>query len=74
MKVTGPNGNSIFLPAAGGIYKSLDNQGVEGGYWSSSLLKGYSIGSWGMGFDSNGSSVDGYYREGGQSVRPVKAR
>lgn len=34
-KVTGPNGNSIFLPAAG-VYSnnSVDNIGVQGIYWS----------------------------------------
>jgi len=37
-KFTGPNGNSIFLPACG-LFKSsaIENQGTEGFYWSSSL-------------------------------------
>ena len=35
-KVTGPNGNSIFLPAAGSYYESsLNNDGNYGSYWSS---------------------------------------
>lgn len=35
-KVTGPNGNSIFLPAAGSCYESsLNNDGKYGSYWSS---------------------------------------
>ena len=35
-KVTGPNGNSIFLPAAGYRKGSLhDHVGSEGNYWSS---------------------------------------
>ena len=36
-KVVGPNGNSIFLPAAGYRFyeSSLDYAGSDGGYWSS---------------------------------------
>ena len=36
-KVTGPNGNSIFLPAAGGRQKNgnVYNVGTNGYYWSS---------------------------------------
>lgn len=39
-KVTGPNGNSIFLPAAGGRYCSGDvvYVGTYGNYWSSTPL------------------------------------
>ena len=37
-KVTGPNGNSIFLPAAGNIcYTSQYYQGLYGYYWSGTL-------------------------------------
>ncbi|MBO5345387.1 MAG: hypothetical protein J6A44_00595 [Paludibacteraceae bacterium] len=37
-KVTGPNGNSIFLPATGYMYKgTLYDAGSYGYYWSSSL-------------------------------------
>ena len=39
-KVTGPNGNSIFLPAAGGRNGTdLDYSGSRGYYWSSSLYE-----------------------------------
>ena len=68
-KVTGPNGNSIFLPAAGyRLGSSLDCAGIFGLYWSSSpndniayYLDFYS-GSHGMNYGS---------RDGGLSVRPV---
>lgn len=41
-KVTGPNGNSIFLPAAGYRYdSSLGNAGSYGYYWSASLYKSH---------------------------------
>lgn len=37
MVVTGPNGNSIFLPASGYRYgSSVDDVGCDGHYWSSS--------------------------------------
>ena len=40
-KVTGPNGNSIFLPAAGHRrYSDLYYTGSDGCYWSSSLSPG----------------------------------
>ena len=41
-KVTGPNGNSIFLPAAGYRYdSSLGNAGSYGYYWSASLYNSH---------------------------------
>ena len=71
--VTGPNGNSIFLPAAGCRYDSdLDDAGSYGYYWSSSLVTYYgSYRACYLGFfSSDGRSSDGgRYR--GQSVRPV---
>jgi len=69
---TGPNGNSIFLPAAG--YRddgSLRNAGSYGHYWSSSL---YTVGpncAWYLYFNSGSYSVYGGYRGYGRSVRPV---
>ncbi|MEG2243824.1 MAG: hypothetical protein RSC87_10160, partial [Muribaculaceae bacterium] len=39
MKVTGPNGNRIFIPFAGGSlnYHLISAQGTNGYYWSSTL-------------------------------------
>ncbi|MBQ8271217.1 MAG: hypothetical protein IJZ22_08475 [Bacteroidaceae bacterium] len=38
-RVTGPNGNSIFLPAAGYIhYENINIAGQRGYYWSNSLV------------------------------------
>ena len=70
--VTGPNGNSIFLPAAG--YRSnsgLSNAGSYGGYWGSSLYTDASSYACFLGFLSSNvySNVDSRYY--GQSVRPV---
>ena len=74
MKVTGPNGNSIFLPAAGWRYDALGHLGSFGNYWSGSLYESDSSYAWGLCFDGSGSGVYDGYREFGRSVRPVKAR
>ncbi|MBQ4474854.1 MAG: hypothetical protein II935_01545, partial [Bacteroidales bacterium] len=69
---TGPNGNSIFLPAAG--YRgdsSLFNAGSDGDYWSSSLGTDYPRRAWRLRFSSGDYYVNGYSRYCGLSVRPV---
>lgn len=70
--VTAPNGNSIFLPAAGFRYDAdLDYAGSAGYYWSSSLYTGSPYRAWYVYFFSGGVSRFGYDRYRGQSVRPV---
>ena len=71
-KVVGPNGNSIFLPAAG--YRggsSLSNVGSNGYYWSSSLDT--SNPDYACRVDFYWSYVHRYYnyRDYGFSVRPI---
>ena len=71
-KVTGPNGNSIFLPAAG--YRNATNlnyAGSDGGYWSSSLYTDFPYRACGVYFDSDGVSGSYNSRCNGRSVRPV---
>lgn len=70
--VTGPNGNSIFLPAAGDrVNTGLYSTGSYGGYWSSSLNTVSPYYAWYMYFNS-GSADRGYdNRCYGFSVRPV---
>ena len=71
-KVTGPNGNSIFLPAAGCMYNSdLHYAGSYGYYWSSSLSADGPSGAYGVDFDSVYVYRGSYFRYGGRSVRPV---
>ena len=71
-KVTGPNGNSIFLPAAG--YRDGTepyDRGFGGCYWSGTLYESYSYLAYYLYFDSSVHRVYGIYRELGRTVRPV---
>ena len=70
-KVTGPNGNSIFLPAAGRwAYTYINSPGTDGTYWTSSLWnypnQAKQLIFWpdNIRFSSNG-------RHSGFSIRPV---
>ena len=72
-EVKGPNGNSIFLPAAGRREDSeLIDAGSWGVCWSSSLSSAYSDRALSLYFDSDGH--DWYYnsRYLGFTVRPVR--
>lgn len=71
-KVTGPNGNSIFLPAAGwrgGTGRS--RMGEYGDYWSSELSSSYSSSARYLYFYSSSHYTDDFSRSFGRSVRPV---
>lgn len=71
-KVTGPNGNSIFLPAAGWCTGSLiDSTGVAGLYWSSTPYEIDGYGAYFLGFGINGYVVEYNLRDYGLSIRPV---
>ncbi len=71
-EVKGPNGNSIFLPAAGGRgYGGSGGAGDRGLYWSSSLNTGSPDFAWYVNFDSANVDRYCYYRYFGRSVRPV---
>ncbi len=70
-KVTGPNGNSIFLPAAGFINGSSLYDGIDGGYWSSTP-NDYTYGSaYGLFFYNGVEYVSYIYRNDGLTVRPI---
>ncbi|MBO7201235.1 MAG: hypothetical protein J6V54_07575 [Bacteroidales bacterium] len=71
-RVTGPNGNSIFLPAAG--YRDMLTHyldGIDGFYWSSSLDEIGTLGALRLRFYSSNHLVDWGYRYFGLTVRPV---
>ena len=71
-KVTGPNGNSIFLPAAG--YRNGTDvylRGNYGYYWSGSLRRYYSYYACNLVFYGYSYDWSNSNRYCGQSVRPV---
>ena len=72
-KVTGPNGNSIFLPVAGCRGGTeLYDRGSRGYYWSGTLCKGDSYSAYDLDFNGGDHCVVYCnYREIGQTVRPV---
>ena len=81
MKVVGSNGNSIFLPASGGIYESLlDGVGLGGNIWTSTpdpfeTSTSYTHNFYG--YTDNGGNYNEYHstfiapRDIGYAVRPV---
>ncbi len=71
-KVTGLNGNSIFLSAAGNRNgASLDSAKDYGYYWTYTPDENYDNYAYGLGFGRGGYGVDYYDRNYGLSVRPV---
>lgn len=81
-KIVGPNGNSIFLPAAGSL-NSSGNEGKYGYYWSGSLVEAYPAYAVGLYFNSRERSMDDHYRDLGcswdecyryvcRTIRPVR--
>ena len=71
--VTGPNGNTMFLPAAG--YQNggaLENVNSWGYYWSSTLRTTASNNAHILYFYSNTPLRADVYRENGRSVRAVR--
>jgi hypothetical protein len=69
---TGPNGNSLFLPAAG--YRSYDEffYDGEGYYWSSSLDTYLPYWAIGLNYNSLGAHLEDGDRTAGWSVRAVR--
>ncbi|MEE1089920.1 MAG: hypothetical protein UH103_00690 [Paludibacteraceae bacterium] len=71
-KVTGPNGNSIFLPAAGRMDEGVFYRaGSLGDYWSSSLYTDYPSYAYNVYLDLDFVVLGSSPRNYGQSVRPV---
>ncbi len=71
-KVKGPNGNSIFLPAAGWRYgTSLYGAGETGYSWSATPYEDDTSRAYCLGFSSGDHRRYWYDRSIGRSVRPV---
>ena len=76
-QVDGPNGNAIFLPAAGYYKGTMRYERGSGYYWSSSLdtdlsFFARSYYACGLYFNSGGHIGYNSFREYGYSVRPVR--
>lgn len=70
--VTGPNGNSIFLPAAGYRWNSFMERGSCGSYWSNSLSSSISRCANNLRFRKDEDHYLTYQQRcAGQSIRPV---
>ena len=71
-RVTGPNGNSIFVPAAGYRHgTSLDSEEADGYYWSATPYEGNSNYACSLNFGSSRYDWGSSNRSLGRSVRPV---
>ena len=68
-KVTGPNGNSIYLPSAGG--KGLTDPGYTGFYWASDIVVSVPNNSTQLIIDPGSAKLTTLVRFFGCSVRPV---
>lgn len=72
IRVTGPNGNSVFLPAAGERQdESLSGDRSDGEYWSGTLCSGSELFALHLDFGRAGWDWYGNDRVYGLSVRPV---
>ena len=72
-KFTASNGNSIFIPAAGGCNGgSVYGVGGRGDVWSSSLDTSDPYDAWGLFFYPGNCLMGSHYRFNGQSVRGVR--
>jgi hypothetical protein len=71
---TASNGNSLFLPAAGGRWgDELVDVGDYGDYWSSSLITDYPDYAGRLSFGSGGCGMGYGNRSSGHSVRAVRS-
>ena len=69
---TGPNGNSIFLPAAGNRYDNTSGgAGSYGSYWCSNFTTGFPTGARMLFLDSGDCVLENGYRFVGQQVRAI---
>lgn len=71
-KVTGTNGNSIFLPAAGyRVGKDISENGKNGYYWSSTMFATLCYNAYALRFYKGTATWGSRLRYYGQPVRPV---
>lgn len=68
-KIIGPNGNSIYLPAAGWSGHSKNDTGL---YWTSTLCSDFPCYAYAIMFDEDFIAWNNTNRNTGCSIRPVK--
>ena len=74
-KVTGPNGNSLFFPAAGWHYSGgIANIGSFGYYWSRTVCTGSTRWTYVISFYSDNFLCGGHFRCNGYNVRAVRVQ
>lgn len=72
MTVTGPNGNSVFLPAGGDRFGTEQRDyGAYGYYWTGTINTEETRNAYRLEFDDWGADYTSYARYIGHSVRPV---
>ena len=72
-RITGPNGKSIFLPAAGNRYYTiLNSPGFVGHYWTASLFTSHPYFAWSIAFTENYVTWGSISRYEGYQIRPVR--
>jgi hypothetical protein len=69
--VTGPNGNSIFLPSAGEVNDVTTSVGNGGSYWLNAIDDSHSTYAKMIVFSLTYYKVDANSRTVGRSIRPV---
>jgi len=73
-KLTSRNGNSLFLPAAGGWWDAdYEGTGEHGGYWSATLCTDSAFCAWDFGIGDDDQDLYAADRKYGLSLRAVKA-
>ena len=70
-KITGPNGNSIFLPATGRHGVSAEDVGEYGYYWTSTPSDEYNFDACSLLLNRDRASRSIPYRNKGMAIRPV---
>lgn len=71
-QITGPNGKSIFLPAAGFISdQSIYSAGSQGYYWANSCVESFPAYAWMIHFNSKYMTLDYFPHFYGRTIRPV---
>ena len=69
--VTGPNGNSIFLPAYGLRFNTWFSGKKSGMYWSSNRMKGEKSMAYNLCFNMDRIAIDKQHKYCGLNIRPV---